>query len=304
MHLAQFTSPVSKQNLIILLDKLELPYQLQIEDGFSLVGPSNFDFFKPNTVSFYQGEGEAVFDKLKLFIVRRRIDMGDGNFIFVEDPKEFFIKLMSLCKELGLFESIPKAFVTSNESANTNIHPSAIIEDGVFVGNNSIISAGCVLKTGTFIGKNCIVRENTVIGVDGISPYKTKSGEMLKFPHMAGVLVHDDVEIGANCVLSKGTISYTEIGKETIIGNLCNVGHSSIIGSNVWMSVGTLVGGYSQIHPDATIGLGVSIKNGLDIGIDCSIGMGSVVVKSVEENKSCFGNPAKLVRNIQAGPER
>ncbi len=70
------------------------------------------------------------------------------------------------------------------------------------------------------------------------------------------------------------------------------------------MSVGCLVGGNTSIGAGSSLGLGVKVRDNLRIGNNCSIGMGAVVVKDVQKDSSMFGNPAKKIRTICAGPER
>ena len=304
MHLAQFNSPISKNELISLFDEVNQSYQFICDEDFVVVGPSSLDFIEPNTISFYQENSGFISDDRALFIVSQEIFPAEGNLVFVKDPKDFFIKFIALCEERRMFKDSYTDIIKNNTLDLCDIHSTVVIEEGVSIGRDSVISAGCVLKKGTHIGVNCIVRENTVIGIDGISPYKSISGELLKFPHVAGVIIYDNVEIGANCVISKGTLQYTEIGDGSIIGNLCNIGHSCNIGKKVWMSVGTLIGGYTKIDSYATLGMGVTLKHGICIGDDSSVGMGSVVVKSLDDKKSCFGNPAKLIRSIKVGPKR
>jgi acetyltransferase-like isoleucine patch superfamily enzyme len=94
------------------------------------------------------------------------------------------------------------------------------------------------------------------------------------------------------------------LGDEVVIGNQCNIGHGVTVQDKVWLSVGTIVGGNSLIESNSTIGLGVSIKDNLNIGEKTSIGMGAVIIKDTNAKSSYFGNPAKPIRKIKAGPER
>lgn len=229
------------------------------------------------------------------------------NTIVVDDPRALYIDLVAAIEEevgVSAFSSL----ITTPPGVDSSaiIHSSAIIEKDVVISAGVIIGAGCVIKSGTYIGKNVVIRENTVIGCDGITVYKAKDGRKLKFPHLSGVIISDNVEVGAGCVLPRGMLTSTQVGNDVVIGNLSNIGHGAIVGDNVWMSVGVLIGGNTTIQAGATIGLGTCVKDNILIGMEATIGMGSVVTKSVDDGLSMFGNPAKKIPGvgIKSGPVR
>lgn len=228
-----------------------------------------------------------------------------SNIIIVDDPRKWFIKMVEYFDKNEFLEDFTSALnVISGIDISANISANAIIEDGVYIGKNVTVSAGSIIKKGTYISDNTIIRENCTIGCDGIALYKTKQNEVLRFPHIAGVYVGENVEIGANAVIARGTLVNTRIDSDTVVGNLCNIGHGVNIGKKVWISVGSMVGGNTCIHEFSTIGLGVRIKDNISIGSNCTIGMGSVVTKSLPEGITVFGNPAKPIRTLSVGPQR
>lgn len=224
--------------------------------------------------------------------------------IVTKDPRYLFIRLLEYVQSHHLTHTLSESKRTRGVHPLANIHPEAVIEEDVVVEQGAVISAGCILKKGTVIGENSIIRENTVIGCDGISLYKSKDGEVLKFPHLSGVEIASNVEVGANSVIVRGTLQPTIIEDDVVIGSLCNIGHGVIVKSKVWMSVGVCVGGNCVIESGTSIGLGVSIKDNLIIASKTSIGMGSVVIKSTGDDASYFGNPAKKVKRLSTGPIR
>lgn len=231
--------------------------------------------------------------------------LASHGIIVVDDPRALFIDMLKRLQiDPGFSYFTSEVDVMTHIHSEAEVHTQAVVEEGVYIGFGTSIAAGCVIKNGSYIGNNVTIRENTVIGCDGIALYKTHDGRLLCFPHLAGVIIEDDVEIGASCVLPRGVMTSSRIGQKAVIGNLSNLGHSVKIGSRVWMSVGCLIGGNTTIGEGSTLGLGVSARDNLRIGSDCSIGMGSVVVRDVEENSSVFGNPARKLRAISAGPER
>lgn len=248
---------------------------------------------------------EKIVDSAVLTTDILAADFVRSNVIVVDDPRKWFIKIVEYFDKNGFLEDF-----TSELNAISGIDPSAkvsahaIIEDGVYIGKNVTVSAGSIIKKGTYISDNTIIRENCTIGCEGIALYKTRQNEVLRFPHVAGIYIGENVEIGANAVIARGTLINTCIDSDTVIGNLCNIGHGVSIGKKVWISVGSMIGGNTRIYEFATIGLGVRIKDNVSIGSHCTIGMGSVVTKSLPEGITVFGNPAKPIRTLSVGPQR
>ncbi len=308
-----FSEPLSWNKINTILEGIGTEYHVphDLLDSKKYIGFSDGRFAVSNTICFVDKKPsedmfECLLDVMVITTVEFEIYFKDSDVVLAEDPRALFIQLC------GFFEKEKKClpFTSTIAKQIPSIHneaiidPGAILEEGVSVGKGSIVFAGSVLKRGTVIGENCIVRENCTIGCNGIALYKTKQGETLRFPHLAGVSIGNNVELGAGVVIVRGTLANTVIGYDTVIGNLCNIGHGVKIGQKVWMSVGTLVGGNCTIDKNTTIGLGVRLRDNLKIGASVSIGMGSVVTKNLPSDASVFGNPARKLRNLTTGPKR
>ena len=315
MEFSLFNTPLKTEDLVSLsMDLLRQKGELVVRTGDqqlgAIVGVSDGRKVAINTLCFLEGPTTLEnLERLKqaLIIANPTASsfLNGCSHLIVADPRALYIDLLnriSVVPGFSCFTSLIADIPFIHPSAE--IHPSAVIEEGVYIGSDTRVSAGCVIKRGTHLGVNVTIRENTVIGCDGIALYKTMDGRVLHFPHLAGVIVGDGVEIGASCVVPRGVMCATQIGDDAVIGNLCNLGHSVRIGRKVWMSVGCLIGGNTTIGELSTLGLGVCVRDNLHMGKNCSVGMGSVLVKDLPDNSSAFGNPARRLPGVNAGPNR
>ena len=307
---AYFRRPIESLEIVSYIinhiDKCVLPRDINLKlEGAS---DSRIGGHKQFVFTSYKNFTDSEILSESLVLIDREPDKSldsSNQFCIVTDPRAVFIDvLIWLLENVGFdahWRDFTKQAIVSNEA---QIAPSAIIETGVQIGAGCSIGAGAVIKKGTIVGENTIIRENVVIGCDGLTAYKSVDGRLLKFPHIGGVSIGINSEIGANSVVAGGILSPTIIGNNAILGNLCNVGHGVIIEDNVWMSVGSLIGGHTTVRSGATIAMGVSVRDNLVIGKQTSTGMGSVIVKDVNAGHSVFGNPAKRMVGLKTGPKR
>lgn len=290
----------------------EILKALNISNKIEIKGLARLGFSQPNDVCFCDrlpSDELEVAPKTLIFctdflLAPLKERFLDAECIAVPDPRATFIDLGYQLLEDELIDvssEMPRPF---GIHPNAKISKTAVIHHETRIEDNVIIGENCVIHRGTWIQANTVIRDNTVIGTEGINAYRGQDGRMRSFPHFAGVFIGENVEIGANSVIVRGIVNSTQIGSYSIIGNLSNIGHGVEIAERVWMSVGCLIGGHSQIGTGATLGMGVSVKDNTNIGESAQIGMGSVVTKAIADNTSVFGNPARIVRGIQAGPKR
>jgi len=143
----------------------------------------------------------------------------------------------------------PHAYVARGVriGARTSIGPGSIVLEGVSVGPDSRLVARVTLGGGVRLGSRCIVHPGAVIGADGFG-HAPDAGAYVKVPQLGSVAIGDDVEVGANTTIDRGTIGDTVIDEGVKIDNLVQIGHNVRIGAH------TVIAGCVGIAGSATIG--------------------------------------------------
>ena len=225
-------------------------------------------------------------------------EIAKKTFILVERPKLIFGRIV-------------KEYFVNKEK--TGIHPSAVIDDNckigervyigpnthigenVEIGSGTKIHSGVTIYKNTKIGCEVIIYSGAIIGEAGYSFDKNKGDIYERFPQMGNVVIQDDVEIGANTCVDRGTMESTIIGKGSKLNNLIHVAHNVKIGNNCMILPCTSIAGSSEIKDNVWIAPGVTIRQHLTIGENSLVGMGAVVTKDVEDGITVIGVPAKPI---------
>lgn len=176
---------------------------------------------------------------------------------------------------------------------NVKIFPGAYIGGQVTVGDNVYIGAGVKILGEVKIGDNVVIRENTVIGADGLSTDRDVNGRAATMPQFGGVILEDDVQIGAMTVIARGAIDNTVIGKGSKVDNCCFISHNVQVGKDTFIVGETIMFGSSSVGDRAYISGNSTIRNGIRIGNEALVGMGSNVIKDIQDGAVVKGNPAR-----------
>lgn len=197
---------------------------------------------------------------------------------------------------MASFETAP---VTSSHDG-VEAHPSAIVDARARIGNGTIIGPHAVIGPSVQIGASCIIGCGAVIGTDGFGYERDPDGRWLSKPHEFGVLIGDDVHIGANTCVDRGSWRDTQIGRGTRVDNLVHVAHNVWIGEDAIVVAHAMLAGSVTVEAGAWIGPSASVMQRLSVGEGALVGMGAVVLQDVAGATTVVGNPARVI-NAEVG---
>ena len=188
----------------------------------------------------------------------------------------------------------PTAIISSDAEIDDNVYigPLSTIGKDVIIKKGTLIHAGVHIYDKVIIGENVVIHSGTVIGADGFGYEKNSLGEMEKIPHIGGIIIEDNVEIGANTCIDRGTLDDTIIRKGAKIDNLVHIAHNVDIGENCVVIANSMVAGSVKIGKGSWIAPSVNILNKKNIGSNAVIGIGSLVLKNVKDDTTVYGFPA------------
>lgn len=145
------------------------------------------------------------------------------------------------------------------------------------------------------IGRNVRIGEGTVLGALPLI-FNRETGERVRPEIKAGLIIEDDVDIGANCVLNLGEEKDTIVRRGVMMGHLSSIGHDSDIGKNTGISVHVCISGCVEVGEWCYIAPQTVVKPYVKIGDYSMIGMGSVVDKDIPSGVIAYGSPCRVVR--------
>ena len=165
----------------------------------------------------------------------------------------------------------------------------SVLGANVRVGTSTTIGPRVTLLDGVRIGARCIVHAGAVIGADGFG-FAPDHGVWQKIPQLGGVIIGDDVEIGANTTIDRGTIDDTVIEDGVKLDNLVQIAHNVRLGAHTIMAAMSGVAGSTKVGKRCMIGGGVVMVNSLTICDDALFTFRSIVTRSVDEPGTYSGH--------------
>ena len=242
--------------------------------------------------------------------------------IRAQDPKLAFAKAAAwLLPKATLAPGIhPTAVVAASAelAPDVSVGPYVVIEEEVQVGAATSIEAFCFVGRGVRLGENCRlhsrvtlyegvrlgnraeVHAGAVIGSDGFG-YVFGDGRHWKFPQIGVVEIGDDVEIGANTTIDRGSLETTTIARGVKIDNLVQVAHNVRIGEHSILAAQTGVSGSSTLGKHVIVAGQVGIADHciLEDGAVAGAQAGIPTGKTIRHRQTVWGTPARPLEKFK-----
>lgn len=167
-------------------------------------------------------------------------------------------------------------------SANTIIDPGCVIGKNTEIGESCHLYPNVVICAEVIIGRDCILHPGVVIGADGFG-IANENGKWLKIPQIGGVIIGNDVEIGANTSIDRGALGNTVIEDGVKIDNQVQIGHNVRIGEHTAIAGCVGIAGSTRIGKRCMIGGAVGISGHIDIADDVVIMAMAGIANSIKE---------------------
>jgi len=252
--------------------------------------------------------------KASAVIVGKDITEAAVPLLVAEDPYYAFMQIMVLLhghrkhKKVGIS---PRASISDSAKVGVDCHihdfvviadeakigdgcviyPSVYIGQGVQIGNDSIIYPNVTIYDGCKIGNRVIINSNSTVGEDGFG-YASYKGVHHKIPQIGGVVIEDDVEIGACCGIERGTLGDTIIGQGSKLGDLITIGHGAKIGPYCLLVAQVGIAGSTTLGHHCVVGGQVGIVGHINIGNNVTIAAQAGVVNNIADGQVVVGAPA------------
>ncbi len=239
---------------------------------------------------------KALQSNATIVLINKEVECPEGKALLIsDDPFRDFVKIG---QHFLPFQSSNKQISASAEiGEGTIIQPGAFIGNQVKIGKNCVIHSNVSINDHTIIGDNVIIRSGTVLGADAFY-YKNRETGFDRLKSVGNVIIENNVEIGANCTIDRGVSASTIIGEGTIMDNLIQIGHDTIIGKKCLIASQVGIAGCVNVEDEVSIWGQVGITSGVTIGTKAVLLAQAGVSKSLQGGKTYFGYPAEEARAL------
>jgi UDP-3-O-[3-hydroxymyristoyl] glucosamine N-acyltransferase len=268
---------------------------------FKITGVAGLEEARSNEISFVVGPkyvSKAHQTKAGALIVPPKLQAFEKPLIISENPYLGFAKILKLFAQEQR-TTVPGVSTKAHLGANVALGDEVSIHPQVYIGNNTVVGDRVTLHPGVYVGSDVhigddtaiYIHSGTVVGSDGFGFAQDGNGHF-KIPQVGIVQIDDDVEIGANCTIDRGTMGRTWIQRGVKIDNLVQVAHNVVIGEDSIIIAQVGISGSTKIGKNVILAGQVGVTGHLEIGDSVRVGAQSGIAKSIPAGQTVSGSPA------------
>jgi UDP-3-O-[3-hydroxymyristoyl] glucosamine N-acyltransferase len=330
------TTPYTASSIAAALGRVGIEVEVRGETSAPVERVSPAEAAAVGSITFYRAESFAKrwqAGKASVAIVSRKhaaafaIEEPGRALLLVPDADLAFIAVLHLfappspTRPPGVH---PSAVIYSAAHVHTLAHvgPMCVVESGatvaagatlvaaVHVGAGASVGEGSLLQPQSrvlercIVGKRCLLHSGATIGADGFGFRPDGKGGLAKVPQIGNVVLHDDVEVGANSCVDRATIGSTVVGAGSKLDNHVQIGHNCRIGRCCVICGHAAISGSVTLGDGVVLGGGVGIADGITIGDGASVAAQGGVMNDIPAGEVWLGTPAgpasEMRRNMAA----
>ena len=278
--------------------------------GLFIYGINSLENAKSGDISFYTGSKNRsglINTKASVVLIKRSdVQICPTDYLIVDDPYYAYSLITKVFKrhlnyvpsikesvKIGIDSKIdPSSFVDDyvvigdgvSIGKNVQIHSGVKIEDGVTIMKNTVIHQNVVIKHDVVIGENCEIHSGSIIGTDGFGYALNNNKEWNKIYQLGSVSIGNNVDIGSNTTVDRGSIQNTIIEDGVKIDNQVQIGHNCIIKKNSIIAGCVGIAGSTIIEDGCRIGGAAMILGHLSIASNTTVSPGTMISRSIKNS--------------------
>lgn len=280
-----------------------------------IMGASSLEEAEPGDLAYVASDrqiGPARRSQASAFVVSRPIQALNPPQLVVASPaytlariiQQFF---MAPYTARGIAESVSKGadvqigpdpsiwpFVTLGDRVNlgarVTLYPGVFVGDDCQVGDDTVLYPHVTVMQGCVIGHRVTVHSGTVIGSDGFG-YLQEGGIHHKVPQIGTVVIEDDVELGSNVSVDRGTFGRTVIKRGTKVDNLVQIAHNVTVGEHCILVAQVGIAGSTTLGDQVMVGGQAGISDHVEVGDEAKIAARSGVNRNIAAHEVVSGAP-------------
>jgi UDP-3-O-[3-hydroxymyristoyl] glucosamine N-acyltransferase len=229
------------------------------------------------------------------------------NCLISDNPYLCFAKISRWFDPLNVFFADPEVHSTAvidssaDIASDASIGPNVVIEADVRIGQGCQIGANSTIGRGSVLGDKCVIKSNVslyhnvrighnvvihsgaVLGADGFGFAPNGSKGWQKIHQVGGVVVGNDVEIGACSTVDRGAIEDTRVGDGVIIDNHVQIAHNAIVGDNTAMAAYSAVAGSAKVGKNCILAGGARVVGHVSLCDNVQLTAHTLITKDIDQ---------------------